>query len=154
MLRPADDLLIIEALARSLMAEHELDGWRFKWDRAKARAGQCNYRDKTISLSLYYVERYGYMEVRDTILHEIAHALAGPGTGHGWVWKQTCRAIGAAPERLLDGEVSEREWEGLCSSCGGVIMRRHRRCYREGTGVRHGDHYGGILWRKGNGHER
>ena len=37
-------------------------------------------------------------EVRDTILHEIAHALVGPGHGHDAVWKAKCVEVGAKPE--------------------------------------------------------
>jgi SprT-like family len=35
-------------------------------------------------------------EVRDTILHEVAHALAGPAnTGHGPKWREMARRVGA-----------------------------------------------------------
>ncbi len=36
-------------------------------------------------------------QVRDTVLHEIAHAIAGPEAGHGPLWKATARRIGATP---------------------------------------------------------
>lgn len=61
-------------------------GWTFKWDRALARNGQCDYTHKTISLSRPLTERRDEAAVRMTILHEIAHALT-PGHGHGYVWK-------------------------------------------------------------------
>ena len=37
-------------------------------------------------------------QVTDTILHEIAHALAGPGAGHGPAWKATASRLGATPK--------------------------------------------------------
>lgn len=40
-------------------------------------------------------------QVRDTILHEVAHAMA-PADGHGYRWRQACRQIGASPERLAN----------------------------------------------------
>lgn len=32
--------------------------------------------------------------VRDTLLHELAHALAGVRDGHGRTWRRACRALG------------------------------------------------------------
>ena len=43
--------------------------------------------------------RNGPEEVRDTILHEVAHALVGPGHGHDTVWKATAAQVGARPQR-------------------------------------------------------
>ena len=36
-------------------------------------------------------------QIRDTVLHEIAHAIAGHEAGHGPLWKATARRIGATP---------------------------------------------------------
>ena len=33
-------------------------------------------------------------EVKNTLLHEIAHALVGPGHRHNRVWRQKAREIG------------------------------------------------------------
>ena len=44
----------VHHMAIELMAENGLRGewpWRFKWDRASVRAGQCTKMNKTISLS-------------------------------------------------------------------------------------------------------
>ena len=81
-------------LAVDMMKEHGLSDWRIKLDHARRRAGQCDYNKKEISLSRHYV-RYAEMDhIRDTILHEIAHALVGPHHGHDAVWRQQARAIG------------------------------------------------------------
>jgi len=86
-------------LARNLMNEHGLREWSFKFDRAKRRAGCCKHSRKTITLSPHYVERNDYEEVKDTILHEIAHALVGHKHHHNWVWRAKAREIGAKPQR-------------------------------------------------------
>jgi protein subunit release factor A len=44
-------------LAESLMAHHGLQGWHFRFDRAKRRFGCCKYRTKTISLSVRSVKK-------------------------------------------------------------------------------------------------
>lgn len=93
--------------ARQLMNQHGLGHWVFQWDRAKRRLGCCNYQRCTISLSLHYVLRgdIEMAEIEDTILHEIAHAIAGSAAGHGPRWKSACQLVGANPSRLYDGEV-------------------------------------------------
>ncbi|WYV99262.1 hypothetical protein KoPa4_00094 [Pseudomonas phage vB_PpuM-KoPa-4] len=73
-------------------------GWTGKFNsRTSKRLGQCQYDNKVIELGSFYVENNSEELVKDTILHEIAHALAGPGTGHGPVWKQWCLVVGAHP---------------------------------------------------------
>jgi predicted SprT family Zn-dependent metalloprotease len=62
-------------LARSLMAEHGLDDWTFVWTKAHSFAGDCNYQLRRIRLSAPWTKVNDETEVRDTILHEIAHAL-------------------------------------------------------------------------------
>ena len=71
-------------LAWDLMRQHGLAdlGWRFRFDHARRRFGSCKYREKAITLSRPLTLLNGEAEVRDTVLHEIAHALC-PGDGHG-----------------------------------------------------------------------
>jgi predicted SprT family Zn-dependent metalloprotease len=85
-------------LARSLIAQHGLTDWRFSFDHARRRFGKCDYTHKCITLSRPLTFLNGIDEVRDTILHEIAHALC-PKDGHGARWRATCRRIGAKPAR-------------------------------------------------------
>jgi predicted SprT family Zn-dependent metalloprotease len=103
--------------------------WTFKWDRAKKRMGLCNYQRQTISLSLPIFELpANRMRAQDTILHEIAHALAGYAAGHGPIWAATARRIGAVPQRC--GHVDAKpaaSWLGACSAGCAAAHRRHRR---------------------------
>ena len=96
-MHPHDALL----LARSLMTQHGLTGWTTRLDHARRRFGCCNYTRKLITLSRPLVLLNDESQVRDTILHEIAHALT-PGDGHGPRWKAKCREIGADPKRTYD----------------------------------------------------
>jgi predicted SprT family Zn-dependent metalloprotease len=93
------DMADAEKLATQLMHQHGLDGWQFKWDRATKRLGSCNYTRKRITLSAHQTKNRQELEVKDTILHEIAHALLPPRTGHGKLWKAKCVEIGAKPQR-------------------------------------------------------
>ena len=36
----------------------------------------------------------GPLQLAETVVHELGHALAGRGTGHGKIWKAACRRLG------------------------------------------------------------
>jgi predicted SprT family Zn-dependent metalloprotease len=113
-------------LALELMARHGLTGWGFAFNRHKRGMGLCRYATRTIELSIHLVDRNSPEEVRDTILHEIAHALVGPGHGHDAAWKRTCREIGARPERCGQADMPRGRWQASCPGCG-TAFSRHRR---------------------------
>ena len=113
-------------LALDLMARHGLRGWHFAFNRRKRCMGLCRYEKCAIELSEYLVERNSAEEVRDTILHEIAHALVGLGHGHDAVWRRKCLEIGARPERCGQADMPEGRWQARCGACG-QEFRRHRR---------------------------
>lgn len=69
-------------------------GWTFEWDTAPKRFGCCRHRDKTITLSTHLVKLNSLDQVWETILHEAAHALAGPGHGHDQHWWNISRQLG------------------------------------------------------------
>ena len=117
-------------LAVSLMCKHALvsKGWSFQFDESVRRFGLCSYRTKTISLSRTLVELNPIEQVRDTILHEVAHALAGPTAKHGRVWQLMAQSIGARPERCYSSDEVQTPtapWQAVCQFCHRVI-KRHR----------------------------
>lgn len=119
-----------KVLATKLMNEHGLiaSGWRFEFDNAKRRFGVCRYRRKVVGLSLPLVKLNSEAQVRDTILHEIAHALVGSGHGHGHVWKRKAIEIGCNGERcysVTDVVAPQSKYQAICPSCG-HIHRAHR----------------------------
>ena len=115
-------------LTRTLMDQHGLTNWKIRIGSAKNQAGVCDYRKKTIGMSLHLAGIRTVDETKDTILHEIAHALAGHSAGHGPKWKTVCRQIGANPERTfqLDKPIEHR-FEYHCPSHPDVKGRCHRR---------------------------
>ncbi len=114
-------------LAKDLIAGHRLRGWVFCYNRGKRTLGMCDYTRRRIELSRYFVAHNDEAAVRDTILHEIAHALAGERAGHGPRWRAVCERIGAVPERLDHTAVMPKgHWEATCPGCG-AIHRRFRR---------------------------
>ncbi|AXH96980.1 SprT-like domain-containing protein [Ornithinimicrobium avium] len=121
------DLTLAQRLARSLMDEHGLTGWTFDFDRARVRAGACHFADRRITLSRALTAAHDEAEVRETVLHEIAHALVGPRHGHDEVWRRRAVAIGASGQRCYtaDEPVVPGRWQGRCAA--GHVVHRHRR---------------------------
>ena len=113
-------------LATELMDAHGLVGWRIKLDHARRRAGQCDYTNKTISLSRLYVRHADTDHIRDTILHEIAHALVGPRHGHDAVWRQKAREIGCTATMCHDLSFARARWVMTCPN-GCFSVERHRK---------------------------
>jgi hypothetical protein len=119
--------LAVGELARRLLAIHGLPGWSFGYNRSKLQMGQCLYGPRQIALSVHFVELNSDEAVLDTLLHEIAHALVGPGHGHDTVWQAKCVEVGAKPERLShDVTMPVGPWQAVCPCCG-RLHDRHRK---------------------------
>ena len=121
-------------MLRHEMGVHGLSalGWVAKMDDAKKRFGVCRMGPREISLSRPLVLLNPEEEVRDTILHEIAHALAWirhrENFGHDWRWKKICEEIGARPERCYDEEVITPDFPwALCHRETGEIFSTYQR---------------------------
>lgn len=123
------------------------DGWSFGWTNAKSQFGVCKYRVREIRLSKPLTLLNDEEHVFDTILHEIAHALVGPGEGHGPVWKAKCREIGCRPIRCADisVEVPPSRYIGVCAE--GCEIPRHRLSKRLKTrSVQCANHSAEVIW--------
>lgn len=121
------DLRHARSLARGLLDLHGLQDWTLVLDRAKTRAGVCRPHRREIGLSAHLTRLHPEEEVRDTVLHEIAHALVGPRHGHGPVWRAKALEIGCSAQRCSSTDVPQVEgpWIGTCPA--GHVRRRHRR---------------------------
>lgn len=116
------------ALAETLLARHGLEDWSVTFDRARRRLGSCRPATRRITLSGPLTRLNGEDVVRDTILHEIAHALA-PGDGHGPGWRAACRRVGAVPKSCAaSGEVvlPPAPYALVCDRCGARYARFRR----------------------------
>ena len=115
------DLARVRVWAEALISHH-LDPkfgagvWSFAFDRAKRRAGLCDFRAHRISVSRYLAEKFDDDEIHQVLLHEVAHALAGPDAGHSARWKRIARELGYVGGRTHDGEIAHElaPWVGAC----------------------------------------
>lgn len=114
-------------LAGELMAQHGLAQWSFQFDDASRRAGSCNYETKVLSLAREFALIAPSSEVRNTILHEIAHALVGPKHNHDHVWRDKARAIGCTGERCHDVKFAPPRYIKSCPRCGWYATGNQRK---------------------------
>lgn len=123
------DLKQLTETAAQQLAEHGLTGWAFELSGAKRRLGVCKYRKKRIEISEYYARNNPAEAVLDTLLHEIAHALAGPEAKHGPAWKAVAIRIGATPRACDDSPdtvIQPGNWQTTCPGCNKTHHRYKR----------------------------
>ena len=63
---------------------------------------------------------------KDTILHEIAHALVGPSHGHNAIWRRKAREIGCSAMRCHNLTFTKARWIMTCPN-GCFAVERYRR---------------------------
>lgn len=115
-------------LATKLMDQYNLSDWEFKWLRSKRIFGKCRYVHKIIGLSKALTILNGEGVVKDTILHEIAHALT-IGHGHDSIWRNKAIEIGCDGKRCYSLEevvTPEDTYTYVCSKCG-YEFKRYRK---------------------------
>ena len=117
-----DKLATTRSLAVDLMNKHGLiaKGWTFSFDNAKRRFGCCNFTEMRITLSEDLVKINNVSAIQNTILHEIAHALAGSKCGHDDVWRDIALKIGCDGKRCYDSEevnTPDAKYEAICKGC-------------------------------------
>jgi predicted SprT family Zn-dependent metalloprotease len=109
-----NDLKEIEREAKTLINQY-CPWYKLQWMNKKTVLGQCFYGRQVIMLSKFHAQHNDRSITRNTILHEIAHALAGVGAGHGPKWKEICVKIGAKPKACASIERHNHKWELSCS---------------------------------------
>ena len=119
----------LDAIARREMTKHGLHGWTFGLADTKRRLGDCKYGKKRIEIAEYYALHSPQESVLDTLLHEIAHAIAGSKAGHGPAWKTVAVRIGATPRACDNSEeavVKPGDWQAICPACKKTFHRYKR----------------------------
>ena len=109
-------------LALELMEKHNLSDWRFEFDTAKRRFGVCRHRLKVIGLSKELILLNSVEQVKNTILHEIAHALT-PRHKHDDVWRAKAIEIGSDGNRCYSSQEVETikgNYQAVCPICGHI----------------------------------
>ncbi|MGO1406492.1 SprT-like domain-containing protein [Agrococcus casei] len=110
------ELQRVRVWADALIKLHLDASWHFAFDNARTRAGLTNFSKRQISVSRHLAVRWSDDDVHQTLLHEVAHAMAGPGAGHGPVWQRISRELGYVGGRTHHGEIASEtaKWLGVC----------------------------------------
>jgi predicted SprT family Zn-dependent metalloprotease len=142
---------LLQALQVRNRLAHGLGVWEFGFNRRKRALGLCRYDARAIELSVYLINRNEMEEVRDTILHELAHALVGPDHGHDTVWRAKAVEVGARPQRCGQADMPAGRWRAQCGGCGEAFSRHRKPRRLTGWYCRGcGPQRGGLMW-KGSG---
>lgn len=108
-------------MAMRYFEEYDLDEWGFQFNNHMKWFGICDWNTATIYMSAPLVELNSVATSRDTILHEIAHVLAGPRAAHhGPRWKKIAANMGvniAWQEDAATYQIPHR-YDVKCPSCG------------------------------------
>lgn len=126
------DIVKAKTLAMGLIELHLSDvkyDWKFEFSNAKRIFGVCAYGHKygkpyhRIKLSKILTSLNSEEKVKDTILHEIAHALDVEERGysnHDTNWNRIARSIGCDGERCYNSmEINQpkSKYSLMCMSC-------------------------------------
>jgi len=105
-------------------------GWTASINTRMTRTyGICRYGPRRVEVSWPIARLNGRAETMNTIAHEVAHAIAGPGAGHGPKWKDACALTGARPERCYSGDevaTPKGRYVATCAACGADCGSRNR----------------------------
>lgn len=114
------------AFATRLLREYGLNDWHVKLGSGKKLLGSCNYSNKTIKISKFHIMHSSKEDILDTVKHEVAHAVVGPGHGHGPIWKAAAIKIGAVPEARSKKRTIPHRYELICDVCGTLCAKYDR----------------------------
>lgn len=114
---------MVRELALIHFDRHLDRSWTFQMDTRKNRLGVCNHSERLIGFSAHVADNCDGEVCVDVIRHECAHAICGPGYGHGPTWRTTALAVGATPEECYSGgRFAPPSWMIACT-CGMKLYR-------------------------------
>ena len=96
------------------------DEWKFKLCNGYSRIGYCNASKKIVSISRELIKNGTDKEIKDVVLHELAHALAPKGAKHNWQWKSLLISIGGDGKRTHSYSLNKPVNYVLTCDCGYV----------------------------------
>lgn len=80
--------------AYNLVKEHLGEEWSFKFMSYKTCYGYCDHVNKIIAMNIYHMTTSNREVLKNTLLHEIAHAIVGPSHKHDKVWREKFIELG------------------------------------------------------------
>lgn len=87
-------LLEVLFLSAELFKEYRIEGTEFAFGNHFGAYGTCHSNGELITLLLDHAIKSDMAEIKNTLLHEIAHALVGSKNGHNEVWQEQAKKMG------------------------------------------------------------
>lgn len=107
------------SIAESMLKTNGLTDWSVGVNARRNTLAETWHEEKKIMFSKYFIALATKEQFTGVSLHEIAHALLGPGFGHGDEFVETCMNMGLHPEYTSgDVKVSINRYRFTCPSCG------------------------------------
>lgn len=135
-------------LTKKFISNHtELKGWTATLNYRKRAFGVCNYGKRQIELSAHLIPVMTENAIKDTIIHEIAHALTR-GHKHDNVWRSKCIELGGNGERVGGSDKYEGGKTGqdviqqklakytmVCPCCGKKVYKNRKPANKISCGI-------------------
>ena len=115
--------------------KHGLDDWDIRFNNKLGTCATTHYTGKYFMFSKKYIASTltDKASIKDTILHEIAHALVGVRRKnnkwliHDKVWRDKAISIGCSGKRCASHQISEpKDYKWLIKCYFGCEYRRHK----------------------------
>lgn len=114
-----DKLTIAMSRIESMLREHKLDDWIAEFNGQRKTIALTYHAEKKIVFSKYFVSMASKEEFEGVALHEIAHALLGPGYGHGPEFFEMCTTISPTDAYAVpQGNFQISRYLFSCPECG------------------------------------
>ena len=119
-------------MMEDLKKKFNLDDWVVGFNYSKRRFGVCDGKKKRIELAYMLILLNEESDVKNTILHEIAHALVGVENHHNHIWKNKAIEIGCSGDRTYKSHIKTPvgNFKLQCPACKKVYER-----YRKTNGT-------------------
>lgn len=98
-----------------------LTDWNAEMNNSRTALGQCHFDDMRLEFSRLILPKVNHITRFDTILHEIAHAIAGKDAAHGPEWIAVAYEIGCTARPTVEThsysvKETNYSWIGVCPS--------------------------------------
>ncbi|WP_277209232.1 hypothetical protein [Isoptericola croceus] len=112
------DLAKVHRFAKDLLAQHGLsDIWSVFWAESLENSnggGATRTHTKRIVFSAAHIALLAPAERRDTVRHEVAHAIVGAAAGHSEAWRSKAIELGGSGLAQLTHSALLYPWYGRC----------------------------------------
>lgn len=104
--------------AKELTEDYGLD-FDIKVNRKRTSLAETHHDTQTIFLSKYFITVADEDQFDGVVLHEVAHALIGPGFGHGAEFQEICGLISPTDEFVAPhtDKLPIRSYKYECENC-------------------------------------